>query len=89
MRLSDYETAAGFFMGAHRIDSQRVSLRLSMRDLRRRIQTGPWRNKKRTRLDRGAVAAAGCPVKSEQQKPQQDYGSMPSAAKKARYPHQA
>lgn len=64
MRLGEYETAVKYFMGAHRIDSQRVSLRLVMRDLRRKMTLGPWRNTKRNREE-----VVG---QSEQHKPQQD-----------------
>ena len=49
MRLGEYETATTYFMGAHRIDSQRVSLRLVMRDLRRKINTGPWQTRSGSR----------------------------------------
>ena len=46
MQLNDYETAATYFMGAHRIDSQRVSLRLVMLELRRKIKMGLCRRKR-------------------------------------------
>ena len=47
MRLSMYDTSALYLQKAHRIDSQHVSLKLVMRDLRRKVTTGPWRNRGR------------------------------------------
>ena len=61
MRLEENETAAKYFLAAHRIDSKRVSLRLVMGDLRRKMQTGPWRNNSKRRravVEENAVASS-------------------------------
>ena len=69
MRLGDYGTAAEHFARAHRIDSRRAALRLSMHDLRELIRTmrlrkrsrGEASEKQRRDLHR---AAASCATKT-------------------------
>ena len=51
MRLEEYETAARYFQAASRIDSTQITLKFAIQELKRKVQTGPWRKKRKSDND--------------------------------------